>query len=125
MYCQSNGLDKPTGNCSEGWYCVNGSTTDTPSGGTVQLVFSIIFCLSDHLIVRGGWGGESGLNCKNKKQVEANPAKTSLLSLSSAVTGNKKPVYSDEDPWGSKVLDLSTLAPILLREMVTSYTNCT
>lgn len=33
MYCQGNGLSKPTGNCSEGWYCVNGSTTDQPSEG--------------------------------------------------------------------------------------------
>ena len=31
MYCQYDGLSKPTGLCSGGWFCLGGSATPTPS----------------------------------------------------------------------------------------------
>ncbi|XP_033646870.1 uncharacterized protein LOC117306372 isoform X1 [Asterias rubens] len=30
MYCEGEGLDQPTGNCSEGWFCTGGAVTSTP-----------------------------------------------------------------------------------------------
>ena len=38
MYCQGDGNPQPTGNCSAGWYCVNGSSQAQPTsnGGECQ-----------------------------------------------------------------------------------------
>ncbi|XP_070551431.1 multiple epidermal growth factor-like domains protein 6 [Ptychodera flava] len=30
QYCENDGLEQPTGNCSEGWYCTGGSYTSKP-----------------------------------------------------------------------------------------------
>ena len=30
-YCNSTGLDQPSGDCREGWYCVSGAQTDQPT----------------------------------------------------------------------------------------------
>lgn len=35
MYCEGNGLSKPTALCYGGWFCRNGSTNPTPDGGNV------------------------------------------------------------------------------------------
>lgn len=35
MYCEGNGLSKPTALCYGGWFCRNGSTNPTPDGGNI------------------------------------------------------------------------------------------
>lgn len=43
MYCQGSGNAYPTGNCSAGWYCTNGSSVSTVSYYVHQAEVSILF----------------------------------------------------------------------------------
>ena len=53
MYCETDGLSEPTGNCAPGWYCSGGAFSDKPQAN-VSGGFSVDIACPTYLLNETG-----------------------------------------------------------------------